>query len=139
MKNRFKSLIETFAIHPQKLFLVDGLGALLTAFLTFVLLIRYTAFFGMPQQPLYILTIIAVLFAIYSIANYYFFSKRWRLFLKLIAIANLLYGCATIILLIFFYSRISIFGWIYFLVELLVIGSLATIELMTASHPPASE
>lgn len=139
MKDRFISLIETFAIHPQKLFLVDGMGALLTAFLTVVLLIRYTAFFGMPQQPLYILTIIAILFAVYSFSNYFFLSKRWRLYLKLIAVANLLYGCATITLMIYFNSRITIFGWIYFLVELLVIGSLTTIEIMTASHPAASE
>lgn len=139
MKEKFKSFIETVVIQPKKLFLVDGMGASLTAFLTVVLLIRYTAFFGMPQQPLYILTIIAMLFAVYSFSNYFIFSKRWRLFLKLIAIANLLYGCATIILLIFFYSCISIFGWIYFLAELLVIGCLAAIEFKTASHPSARQ
>lgn len=139
MKNRFNSLIEAFTNKPKKLFLVDGLGAVLTAFLLVVFLIRYVDVFGMPQKPLYVLSIIAVIYAVYSICCYFFIGKHWRSYLKLIAFANLLYCCATISFVIYFYPSVTIFGLIYFLAELVVIGCLVTIELMTAYHHSANQ
>lgn len=139
MKDRFNSLIETFTNKPKKIFLVDGLGAVLTAFLLVVFLIRYVDVFGMPQKPLYFLSIIAVMYAIYSFCCYFFIGNRWRSYLKLIAFANLLYCCVTISLVIYFYSSVTIFGLIYFFAELIVIGCLVTIELMTASRHSANQ
>ena len=139
MKDRVSSIVQRFSINPKRLFLIDSLGALLTAFLIVAMLMRYTAFFGMPQQPLFVLAAIAFIYTIYSICCYFFIGNRWQAYLKLIAFANLLYCCVTIAFVIYFYSSVTIFGLIYFSVELIVIGCIAAIELLTASHSTANQ
>lgn len=134
MKDRVSSMVQQFSINPKRLFLIDGLGALLTAFLIVAMLMRYIEIFGMPLKPLYFLSGIAFSYAIYSICCYLFIGRHWQAYLKLIAFANLLYCCVTITFVIYFYASITILGFIYFSVELIVISCLAAIELLTASH-----
>lgn len=134
MKDRFGSMIKTLPFNPSKLFLVDSLGALLTGFLVGTVLTKHVDVFGMPVKPLNILSIIAFSFAIYSICCYFFIGNRWQPYLKLIAFANLLYCCLTIAFVIYYYSSITGFGFIYFTVELIVIGCFSAIEFMTASY-----
>jgi len=139
MKNRFSSMIKIFATKPKKLFLVDSLGAFLTAFLIVAMLMKYTDVFGMPKKPLFFLSIIAVIYATYSLCCYFFLDQNWRPYLKFIAFANLIYCCLTITLVICFYASITTLGLIYFSAELLVIVGLVTIEFMTASHRSANQ
>jgi hypothetical protein len=133
MTKRFRLFYEQLALNPRKLFLLDSGGALLTAFLTGVILVRFQAFFGMPQKPLIILSVIALFFAVYSLGCYFFAGRHWRVCLRLIALANLLYCCATAGLVLFFYSSLSIFGVLYFVGELIVVGVLIGIEWLALS------
>lgn len=133
MTKRFHLLYEQLALNPRKLFLVDSGGALLTAFLTGVILVRFKAFFGMPEQALIVLSLTALLFAVYSLSCYFLAGRHWRTCLRIIAVANLLYCCATAGLVIFFYSSLSMFGVLYFVGEILLVGFLVSIEWRSAA------
>ncbi|MBL7708986.1 MAG: hypothetical protein JNJ86_07920 [Chitinophagaceae bacterium] len=132
MAKRFRLFYEQLALNPRKLFLVDSAGALLTAFLTGVILVMFRDFFGMPKRVLIVLSLTALLFAVYSLSCYFFSGGHWRICLRVIAIANLLYCCATAGLVIFFYSSLSIFGVLYFVGEILLVGILVSIEWRSA-------
>lgn len=119
-------------LHPKTLFLLDGLGALLSAFLLGVVLVRLETVFGMPRQVLYPLSFIAFVFAVYSFLNYLRFPVNWRARLKAIAIANLLYCCLTVGLMIYFRQALTLLGWLYFVLEIVVVTILATFELKLA-------
>ncbi len=128
--NTFKNLQS----NPKKLFLIDSLGALVTAILIGVGLRNYTDIFGMPVKALNALSGIAVVFFIYSTSCYFFVGKNWRTYLKLIASANLLYCCLSIAYVIYFYSSLTILGLIYFIGEVVIVGGLAWVELKTVGY-----
>ena len=114
--------------HYKTLFLIDGAGALLTAVLLFAVLPRLDAYFGMPKHILYLLSAIACVFAVYSLSCYFFTSKNYKPFLKAIAIANTLYCLLTAILLVVYYTQLTIFDFTYFILEMMVIGCLVFFE-----------
>jgi hypothetical protein len=113
----------------RKLFLIDSLGALLTAILLGFVLARFEPVFGMPKKVLYILSFIACIFFIYSFLCFLGKVENWRRYLKIIAVANLLYCCLTIVLAIYFFQKLTIPGLIYFALEIVVVTVLAIIEL----------
>ncbi|NOS55771.1 MAG: hypothetical protein HOP37_05870 [Cyclobacteriaceae bacterium] len=118
-------------LKPKTIFLVDGLGAFATASILFVMQWRFQEYFGMPQEILSVLSMIAVAFAVYSISCFFFQSRNWRIFLKTIMTANLLYCCLTTGLVIYYYSTLTILGLTYFLAEISVIAGLVYIEFQT--------
>lgn len=118
---------------PRTLFLIDGLGALLTAFMSGVILERWQPLFGMPERVLYILAAIALVFSAYSLINYWRFGGRWRVFMRGIALANLLYCIATIFLVILFREQLTGLGIAYFIIEAIVVLILVRLEI-GASH-----
>jgi hypothetical protein len=58
----------TNKISPKNLFLLDSLGALLSAILLGVILVSFENAFGMPQKTLYTLSYTAIIFSIYSLS-----------------------------------------------------------------------
>ncbi len=121
--------MDNLTSNPKRLFLLDSLGALLTAFLLGVILARFEAHFGMPAKVLYSLSALACVFALYSMVCYFWVRSQWRPFLKAIALANLTYCLLTIGLVVSFYQSLTILGILYFSGELIVIGVLSYIEL----------
>jgi hypothetical protein len=118
--------------HPKQLFLIDGLGALVTAFILFVVLKRYNAYVGMPQNVLTYLSLIAIIFCLYSITCFFVLSyANWQPFLKIISLANVLYCCITLSLVCYYYHSIKLLGIIYFLAEIIVICALVVVEINT--------
>jgi len=121
-------------IKPKKLFLVDSLGGLVSALMLGLFLASFESIFGMPQKTLYFLSFIACIFAIYSFFCFLKLTEHWRLFMKIIALANLLYCCLTIGLIAYLYQKLTILGLIYFILEITIIITLAILELKTASR-----
>ncbi|WP_157766060.1 hypothetical protein [Aquimarina aggregata] len=117
------------SIAPSKLFLVDSLGALVTATLLGLVLSRFETFFGIPKQVLYILSSIALLFSFYSFFCYLFLIKNWKPFLKIITLANIIYCCSTIVVLIYFARQLTPASIAYFVTELFIIGILIHVEI----------
>jgi hypothetical protein len=119
-------------ISPKKLFLLDSAGALLTAILLGFILPRWENIFGMSPMVLYFLSFIASIYFVYSFWCYFRLKHNWKPYLKAIALANLLYCGITLGLAVYLRAELTTFGWAYFLLEAVVITSLAIFELKTA-------
>lgn len=119
--------------NPKLLFLIDGLGALLSALFLGIILVHFEDIFGMPQAVLYPLAGVACLFAVYSLCCYVLVRRRWAVFFWIIALANVLYACATLGLLVIQHDALTCWGWGYFVLELGIIGGLVGLEIKAAS------
>lgn len=115
-------------IRPRQLFLIDGLGAALSAILLGIVLPSFASVFGVPPNILYGLGLVAALFAIYSLSCHLWFPDKWRPFLKGIAIANFLYCLITMGLIGYLYPQITWLGIGYFVGEVMIIGFLVAWE-----------
>jgi hypothetical protein len=120
-----------FIRKPKVIFLVDALGAFATASILFLAQWQFQEYFGMPEERLSVLSMIAFTFAVYSFSCFLFLNRNWRIFLKAIITANLLYCCLTTGLVIYYYSTLAILGLTYFLAEIAVIVGLVYIEFQT--------
>jgi phosphatidylserine synthase len=120
-------------IQPKQLFLIDGLGALVSAIMLGIVLVMFESHFGMPKNILYWLAGLAAVFAVYSLTNYFRFGENWRLFLRIIAIVNLLYCALTAVLVVQHVQELSILGIAYFIGEMIIVITLAMIELKKAN------
>ncbi len=120
-------------INPEKLFLIDSIGALVTAFMLGFVLVQFQNIFGVPKDILYILSLIALIYSIYSFVCYLKIKTTWRPFLKGIAIANLTYCLITIGLMISLHSQITYLGILYFSSEVIIILGLVILELKKAA------
>ena len=119
--------------NPRKLFIVDGAGALLSAFFLGIVLVRLESIFGIPPSTLYFLASFPILFAVYDLICY-FRAKKLNIFLKGIAIANLVYCILSLGLAFYHQGVITLWGWGYFLVEVLVIVILSRVELKVSNR-----
>jgi len=137
MLTSLQKLMEYALNHPRQLFLIDGLGALITAFSLGVVLRQFESVFGMPTATLVLLSGVAFLFAIYSLSSYCRLPKNWPQFLSIIAFANLLYCCTTLVLLFIHKNSLTLWGYSYFIFEIIIIVSLVIIELSTAAKQNA--
>lgn len=112
----------------RSLFLIDGLGAFVTAFFLFVILRTNTIYCGMPEKILVFLSLIAFSFSIYSFACFFLLKENLRSFLKIMMMANLLYCCLTAGLVVHHYQRLTALGMAYFLTEIVIMLGLVYVE-----------
>jgi hypothetical protein len=127
----FEKILNT--LNPRQLFLLDALGALLTAVLLGLVLTNLETIFGMPPEVLYNLSFVALGFFIYSLTCFLLKIKNWQPFLRFIAILNLLYCCLTAVLVIQLNSKLTVLGILYFVIEIIIVVVLAIIELKYAA------
>lgn len=120
-------------VSVKKLFLIDAIGALVSAFFLGVVLSGLQEKIGIPKHILYLLAILPVFFAIYSFSCYFFLREKQKFFLKGIAILNLMYCFLTIGLLFFHNHNLTWLGWTYFVVELIILFVLIRIELKAST------
>lgn len=116
-------------LSPKTLFLIDGIGALVTALLLSQLLARFQSSFDAPLNILYILAGIAACFALYSLLCSQIINQNWKIFLKAIAIANAMYCALTLGLVVYLYNTLTWLAVGYFIGEIGVIGILIRYEL----------
>ena len=131
MIGRIKEIIKALTLKPKSVFLVDGVGAVLTAFLLITVLKTFNEYFGMPRETLTILSILALILAIYSFSCFAFSDNNSQKLLKPIIVANLTYCILTLGLVVYFYNKLTILDLTYFGGEILIIGGLVYIELKT--------
>lgn len=115
-------------LSAKNLFLSDGIGALVTALILTLVLAPYQTVFGMPAKILYPLAAVAGMFGLYSFTCFFLIRQSWKPRLKRIAFANMFYCCLTILLVIFFYDQLTLFGILYFFAEVAIICTLVRLE-----------
>jgi hypothetical protein len=115
----------------KKILLLDSLGALVTA-INLMVIPQFESYTGIPRDIALILLPLPILYSIFSFLSYKFGNHNWRSLLKMIAIANLFYCCLTMYVTWINFDTFKILGIIYFIVEILIIVVLATLELKIA-------
>lgn len=117
--------------HPRKVFLLDGLGALLSAIMLGGVLTAIQPLIGLPSKTLYGLAGVAGLFCLYSLTCYRLNLRNWRPFLMIIAAANTLYGLLSLLLVIDALHEITALGLTYFILEVIILAVVVYIEVKT--------
>lgn len=118
-------------LNLKTLFFIDGLGATITSFLLMAVLRAFEEYFGMPADILVILSIIALIFAIYSFSCFALYDKTSPKFLVVIIVANSLYCLLTSGLIISYFKRLTLLGLTYFIIEIIILCGLIYVELKT--------
>ncbi|MDF3820790.1 hypothetical protein P3G55_12815 [Leptospira sp. 96542] len=132
MKGKFFQIHKSFEIfksNPRNIFLLDGIGALVSALSLLLIIAPFEVFFGMPGEVVHKLAILAFVFCTYSVVCYILNPIQWRFFLKIIIISNTMYCLISLCLLVYFYNSITLFGYSYFIMEKLVILFLVYFEI----------
>jgi len=124
---RLSEWVAYYRTHPNQLFLLDGIGALVSAaFLS--LLVYFHEWVGLSPQVLIYLVLGVVLLSVYSLTCSRFAGKRWRLFLCILMAGNLLYSSVVIVLLMRYHQELTVYGYLYFIGEKLIVLSLVWFE-----------
>jgi hypothetical protein len=121
------------AVTPKQLFLVDATGAAISAALLAGVVARYEGAFGLTPFLAYRLSIGAVVLFVYSLTCGLALGTRFQYFLKALALGNIAYAIATVIILVTNYQQVRLLGFIYFTLEIGVIFVLARWEWRVAS------
>lgn len=119
-------------VDPRKLFLLDGLGALISACSLGVVLPLFQKWIGMPRPILHMLAIIPCLFVVYSLYCWQRLPQRWPRWLQGIALGNLAYSIFSLCCVIYYFAELTPLGLTYFTIELLILGFLIRHEWRVA-------
>lgn len=125
-------LVERFAKTPNKLFMLDGIGAVVSALFLGMILPNTENIFGFPKSVLYLLSGFPICFAFYDLFAYYLLNDKYHLFLRFIASANIAYCIISIGVAFNHQDKILIPGWLYLIGEIIIVTLLVSIELKTA-------
>ncbi|EDP98185.1 hypothetical protein U8527_19460 [Kordia algicida OT-1] len=124
----FQHIIKKAENNPKKLFLIDGLGALLSAFLVGFVLVQFKDYFGMPANTLYLLAAFPIVFVFFDMYCYLKKHKKTGIFLKMIALLNLQYCMVSMGFAFYHKDTLTTLGWTYIFVEILILLLLSAFE-----------
>lgn len=117
----------------KNLFLIDGFGAIVSAFLLSIVLVYFQEFIGIPKTTLYLLATLPCIFALFDFYCYFKVKENLEKSIKTIAIINILYCFLSIGLAIYHHKIITNWGWIYVIIEVIIVMIIAQIELKTVN------
>lgn len=126
------SNINKLNLNPRKLFLIDGIGALTSSIFLGFILPLFQELIGMPTNILLYLSLFATALFFYSTYCFHSIKTNFSKHFIRISIANYSYCLISIFLLIIHFSQLTALGISYFIVEKLIVLTLATLELKTA-------
>ena len=129
-----KKLFSIIKSHPKYLFVVDAIGAIVSAFLLFFVLRTFYQNFGISKTALNKLSLIAFLFSIYSASCFFLLKNIWKPFLFFIGFLNLGYCFLTSVVVLDNYQTITMLGFTYFVTEIILILLLAIVELKSSRN-----
>jgi hypothetical protein len=134
-------LVDRLKQRPGLVLLIDGIGAILSAFFLGVVTTTLEPYVGMPRRVLFVLALVALAYGAYSIGGYCLRRSEWRSWLRAISGLNLAYCGATAALVVAFWARLTFIGVTYFLLEILLIGFLVVVErrVLAADDTSAAE
>lgn len=121
------------SVTAKKLFLLDGFGATFSALLLGTVLVKYTELIGMPRQSLFLLTCFPLVFASYDFVCYFAVKQQHPSFLRLIALANLMYCVISAAVIFQHLDELTSVGFTYFILEIVLIVILSITEARVAN------
>lgn len=115
-------------LNKRNIFLIDGIGALVSAMFTGLILPLFSQWIGLPAWALYCLAVFPLTYGIYSLSCFWLVKSISPIMLKAITLANLFY-CLVSGLVIFIFPEITIWGRLLLAGEILIILGVVAIEL----------
>lgn len=115
-------------LNGKSIFLLDGVGAVISALSLGLLLPAVQPWIGMPLWVLRLLAVLAVMFATYSLSCYRFADHSNPLFLKVVIAANLSYCVLSLYFVMTYFSALKLLGLIYFIAEKAIVLGIVFLE-----------
>jgi hypothetical protein len=128
---KFFTIIDKISNNAKIVFLIDSIGALLSALFIFIILTFFENKIGIPAKTLIFLIIFTIVLSLFSFCCYLIQNKNLKLNFKVISRANILYCILTIITLVAYRQVIPILGLLYFIFEIFIIILIVKVELKT--------
>ncbi|MFN3455710.1 MAG: hypothetical protein ACK41T_12200 [Pseudobdellovibrio sp.] len=116
------------SLNSKNIFLIDGIGAALSAVGTALIFPIFSDRLGISSQALYLLAVMPFLYMLYSFSIYFFAQKIKPWMFIVIITANIFY-CLVSGSLIFFYDSITKLGSVVLSLEIVIILLIVTLEL----------
>lgn len=123
-----------FSQTPFKLLALDGAGALLSTFLLGVVMVKWQPFFGMPTHVLYLLAAVPCGFTLFDLIWITLIKRDYQIALRTIACLNIGYIFLSLTLCFWHYTHLTLWGWLYILSEVIIVGFLAIWEWSAANQ-----
>ncbi len=123
---------EKILANPKMLFVIDGFGAMLSAFLLGFVLVTFESLIGIPSKTLYVLASIPICYIFYDVYSYNLPTQKVSVFLKGIAILNMLYCFISIGFAYYHMNTITMLGCLYIIVEIMILGILISVQYRIA-------
>ena len=114
-------------LNERNIFLLDGIGALLSAFLMGLVLPCFSDQIGLPKSSLYFLAIIGLVYACFSFRCFLKAKEITATMLAAIISANVFYVFLTAALLVTS-GKLTIWGRAFLITEIIIILSLVVVE-----------
>lgn len=124
-----KSIIQKLAAQPKYIFLIDGLGALITTLSLLLLIIPFQGGWGTDSAFISRLASATVFFTLYSLSCFFMVGKAWKKLLVIIITANTIYCIITAWMLYQSFNSMTLWGIAYFAGEIVVILTLVSVEV----------
>lgn len=115
-------------IHLKQWFIIDGVGASISALLFLTVLWNYQEFFGISKEVLILLVVPPVLFSIYDALCWFGRGQFAPRALRIIAMANLAYIGFSLSLMLLHLEEITTWGVRYLVGEMIVVFILYLFE-----------
>lgn len=120
--------MNTSILKDRKIFLVDAIGAIVSA-ISLLVPYLFEELFGMPKSTLRIFITIAIAYSIYSTTVYIINTENWKFYLTIIGLLNISYCVFTVYHILKNLNTITLYGNLYFVAEIVIILALSFFEL----------
>lgn len=115
-------------LNKRSIFLLDGVGAFVSAIFTGLILPLFSQWIGLPTWALYSLAVLPLIYGIYSLSCFWLIKTASPIMLKTVILANLFY-CLVSGVVIFIFPEITIWGRLLLGGEILIVLGVVAIEL----------
>jgi hypothetical protein len=116
------------SVDEKNIFLIDGIGALISMISLGAVLPALEGFIGMPAHILYLLAVAPALYLVFDAYCFFFLRHPDAKYLSAIIGANTLYCLVSAGVLIHHFDSLTGWGILYFVGELLVLLALIVYE-----------
>lgn len=122
------------SIGARTWFIIDAIGAALSAIMLGLMLPYYQRFLAIPNGILEILVLPPVLFLLFDLVVLFLKPNQLKPYLFVVALFNAAYVLLSLILLGLHAADIQLFAFLYFAGELLIVGWMAYQEMTCAKR-----
>lgn len=117
----------------KDLFILDGLGAFLSLCMHLLILAYFQEAIGLPINALLVFSIFPIIYLLFDWFAYKANPSFDQRNLLIIALSNLMYCVIVAVVLITYKDLISVLGGSYFLIEIILILVIASMEYRTSN------